>query len=77
MAAPRDTISNAIRQAAARGRPAVVGFMTAGFPDRAGFRASLAAIATAADVVEIGIPTAVAPKIAVVAPTFAASPELA
>jgi tryptophan synthase alpha chain len=56
MAAPRDTISTAIRQAATRGRPAVVAFMTAGFPDRAGFRANLAAIAAAADVVEIGIP---------------------
>lgn len=56
MVAPRDTISNAIRQAAARGRPAVVAFMTAGFPDRSGFRGSLAAIAAAADVVEIGIP---------------------
>jgi tryptophan synthase alpha chain len=56
MATPRDTISNAIRQAAAQGRPAVVGFMTAGFPDKAGFRASLGAIASAADVVEIGIP---------------------
>jgi tryptophan synthase alpha chain len=56
MTAPRDTISTAIRQVAAQGRPAVVGFMTAGFPDRAGFRASLAAIAAAADVVEIGIP---------------------
>ena len=56
MGAPRDTISNAIRQAAAQGRPAVVGFMTAGFPDKAGFRASLTAIASTADVVEIGIP---------------------
>jgi len=56
MGAPRDTISNAIRQATAQGRPAVVGFMTAGFPDQAGFRASLASIASAADVVEIGIP---------------------
>ena len=56
MATPRDTISHAIRQAAAQGRPAVVGFMTAGFPDKAGFRASLASIASAADVVEIGIP---------------------
>ena len=53
---PRDTISAAIRQAAAQGRPAVVGFMTAGFPDKDGFRASLGAIASAADVVEIGIP---------------------
>jgi tryptophan synthase alpha chain len=56
MVTPRDTISNAIRQAAAQGRPAVVGFMTAGFPDKAGFRASLASVASAADVVEIGIP---------------------
>jgi len=56
MVMPRDTISNAIRQAAAQGGPAVVGFMTAGFPDQAGFRASLASIASAADVVEIGIP---------------------
>jgi tryptophan synthase alpha chain len=56
MSAPRDRISTAIRDAAARGRPAVVGFMTAGFPDRAGFRASLAAIAGSADVVEIGVP---------------------
>jgi tryptophan synthase alpha chain len=53
---PRDTISAAIRQAAAQDRPAVVGFMTGGFPDKAGFRASLAAIASAADVVEIGVP---------------------
>ncbi len=56
MGAPRDTISNAIRLAAAQDRPAVVGFMTAGFPDKATFRASLAAIASAADVVEIGVP---------------------
>jgi len=53
---PRDTISTAIRRAAAQDRPAVVGFMTAGFPDKAAFRASLAAIASAADVVEIGVP---------------------
>ncbi|MGI9246008.1 MAG: tryptophan synthase subunit alpha [Steroidobacteraceae bacterium] len=53
---PRDTLSAAIRAAVAQGRPAVVGFMTAGFPDRAGFAASLRAIATEADVVEIGVP---------------------
>jgi len=53
---PRDTISAAIRTAGAQGRPAVVGFMTAGFPDRAHFRSDLAAIASEADVVEIGIP---------------------
>jgi tryptophan synthase alpha chain len=56
MSKPRDTISNAIREAAAQGRPAVVGFMTGGFPDRAGFRANLDAIGGAADVVEIGVP---------------------
>jgi len=53
---PRDAISAAIRAAGAERRPAVVAFMTAGFPDRAGFRRSLAAIAAAADVVEIGVP---------------------
>jgi tryptophan synthase alpha chain len=53
---PRESISTAIRDAAASGRPAVVGFMTAGFPDRAGFASSLRAVASAADVVEIGVP---------------------
>jgi tryptophan synthase alpha chain len=53
---PRDTISTAIRRAATRGGPALVGFMTAGFPDRAGFARSLAAVGSAADVVEIGVP---------------------
>ena len=53
---PRDTVSAAIQSAAARGRPAIVAFMTAGFPDRAGFQDNLRAIASAADVVEIGVP---------------------
>jgi len=56
MTKPRDTISAAIRAAAAAGRPAVVGFMTGGFPDRDGFRRNLAAIGGEADVVEIGVP---------------------
>jgi tryptophan synthase alpha chain len=55
-AQPRDNISTAIKQAAAKGRPAVVAFMTAGFPDRAHFAATLREIATEADVVEIGVP---------------------
>jgi tryptophan synthase alpha chain len=55
-AQPRDSISTAIQQAAASGRPAVVAFMTAGFPDRAHFAATLREIATEADVVEIGVP---------------------
>jgi len=55
--APRDTISAAIREAATDGgRPAVVAFATAGFPDRAGFIGNLQAIASEADVVEIGVP---------------------
>ncbi len=37
-AQPRDSISSAISQAAASGRPAVVGFMTAGFPGSRAFR---------------------------------------
>jgi tryptophan synthase alpha chain len=53
---PRDSISTAIKDAAAGGRPAVVGFMTAGFPDRAGFAGNLREVASAADVVEIGVP---------------------
>jgi len=55
-ARPRDTISAAIRAAGTLGRPAVIAFMTAGFPDREHFRRDLAAIAGEADVVEIGIP---------------------
>lgn len=53
---PRDTISAAISAAAARGGPAVVGFLTAGFPTRASFRANVAAVAAGCDVVEIGVP---------------------
>jgi tryptophan synthase alpha chain len=56
MSAPRDTISAAIREAAKEDRPAVVAFMTAGFPDRQGFQDNLRAVAASADVVEIGIP---------------------
>jgi len=55
-ARPRDAISAAIRKAATADRPALVGFMTAGFPDRVGFQANLRALATEADVVEIGVP---------------------
>jgi tryptophan synthase alpha chain len=49
-------ISQAIRTAAAQGSPALVGFLTAGFPDRESFGRELAALASAADVVEIGVP---------------------
>ena len=51
-----ELIGAAIRAAAARGEPALVAFMTAGFPERARFTADLARVASAADVVEIGVP---------------------
>jgi tryptophan synthase alpha chain len=53
---PRDSISRAISAAAARGRPALVGFLTAGFPTRGQFKEHLAAVLGACDVVEIGVP---------------------
>jgi len=53
---PRDHISSAIRAATAEGRPALVGYLTAGFPTRRNFRDNLAAVSDACDVVEIGVP---------------------
>jgi len=53
---PSDTISSAISAAAAEGRPALVGFLTAGFPSRAQFQDNLAAVSAGCDVVEIGVP---------------------
>lgn len=49
-------ISEAIRNARSRGRPALVGWVTAGFPNRETFLQQLAAVADASDVVEIGVP---------------------
>jgi tryptophan synthase alpha chain len=54
--AARDRISAAIGAAVARGRPALVGFLTAGFPTRADFRRNLTEVASVCDVVEIGVP---------------------
>lgn len=54
--APRDTVSAAIQAAARQDRPALVGFLTAGFPTLQGFKANLAAVAGVCDVVEIGVP---------------------
>jgi tryptophan synthase alpha chain len=53
---PRDAISEAIRGASLRGRPALVAFMTAGFPSRARFATDLLRVGEAADVIEIGVP---------------------
>lgn len=49
-------ISEAIRNAKASGRPALVGWVTAGFPRRETFIQQLSAVADASDVVEIGVP---------------------
>jgi tryptophan synthase alpha chain len=53
---PRDRISAAIRSASQSGDPALVAFLTAGFPTKAGFKDLLRAVAAGADVVEIGVP---------------------
>jgi tryptophan synthase alpha chain len=53
---PSDTISAAIERRVAAGSPALVGFVTAGYPTRAAFAAQLEAVASACDVVEIGVP---------------------
>ena len=53
---PHETISAAINAAVSRGTPALVGFLTAGFPDRRHFADNLRAVLAACDVVEIGVP---------------------
>jgi tryptophan synthase alpha chain len=53
---PRDRITTAIRSAARGGDPAIIGFLTAGYPRRDRFREHLRAIAAGADVVEVGVP---------------------
>jgi tryptophan synthase alpha chain len=53
---PHERISAALRQGAQAGEPALVAFLTAGYPRRAQFREHLAAVAAGADVVEIGVP---------------------
>jgi len=54
--AGRDTVSAAIQAANRQLRPALIGFLTAGFPARARFKENLAAVAAVCDVVEIGVP---------------------
>jgi tryptophan synthase alpha chain len=51
-----DAISAAIREAKAAGRPALIGYVTAGFPKRETFVQTLTAVADASDVLEIGVP---------------------
>jgi tryptophan synthase alpha chain len=53
---PREQVSAAIRTAAARGAPALVAYLTAGFPSRERFREHVRSLADAADVIEVGVP---------------------
>jgi tryptophan synthase alpha chain len=54
--AAHDQITAAIRNARTQGRPALVPYITAGFPTRAAFREQVLAIAKVADAIEIGVP---------------------
>ncbi|MGQ0383155.1 MAG: tryptophan synthase subunit alpha [Gammaproteobacteria bacterium] len=54
--APGHAIAEAIRRGSTDVAPALVAFLTAGFPDREGFGARMRALCEAADVVEIGVP---------------------
>jgi len=53
---PRERITLSLRAAAAGGAPALVAYLTAGFPQRAQFSGQLRALAAAADVIEVGVP---------------------
>jgi tryptophan synthase alpha chain len=53
---PRERIEAALRAGARGDEPALVAFLTAGYPTRERFREHVAAVASGADVVEIGVP---------------------
>jgi len=53
---PRDKISAALKAAPASGRPALVPFITAGYPVKEKFITTLKQIALAGDVIEVGVP---------------------
>ncbi len=53
---PGAQITDAIRRAHAQGDPALVAYLTAGYPSKASFTENLRAVAQGADVVEIGVP---------------------
>ena len=54
--AARDTITSAIRNARENGQTAIVAYLTAGFPTKEAFAKHLQAVASVADVIEIGVP---------------------
>ena len=51
-----ESISTAIRNRRATGQPALIAYITAGFPKRETFIQQLNAVAAVADVVEVGVP---------------------
>ena len=53
---PRQQISAALEAAPVAGRPALVPFITAGYPDKDAFISTLKKIAVAGDVIEVGVP---------------------
>jgi len=53
---PREHISATIRAASALGAPALVAYLTAGFPSRERFREHVRTLADCADVIEVGVP---------------------
>ncbi|NBX57130.1 MAG: tryptophan synthase subunit alpha, partial [Gammaproteobacteria bacterium] len=53
---PAKKLADVIRRVGDTGEPALVAFMTAGFPSASKFREHLTAVASAADVIEIGVP---------------------
>lgn len=56
MSAPKDSIGAAIRTAREHGRPALVAYITAGFPRPESFLDQLRSVMAAVDVVEVGVP---------------------
>jgi tryptophan synthase alpha chain len=53
---PGTDVANAIRSGAARGGPALIAYLTAGFPTKGDFEEALEQAIEIADVVEVGVP---------------------
>jgi tryptophan synthase alpha chain len=53
---PHERVQRALARDAAKGQPAVVAYITAGFPEPRDFLRVLRAVASAADAIEIGVP---------------------
>lgn len=53
---PGAVIADTIRAAARRGKPALVAYLTAGFPTRKAFQDALPRVLEVADIIEVGVP---------------------